>query len=358
MLEDSLRQRKYRPGEQIPGERELAKSMQVSQMTVNKAIQSLVEDGFLIREMGKGTFVASTYRPGVPDVIKIGFAIPTPVESTQVDHYLAPIIRGMQREAMNYSAQLVIAEAPRDKLYERTKLLNLDGFILTDVVESNRQDILKLASERHKLVLLGTAAQSMPVPSIDSDNFEGTKLGLQHLFDMGHTRIAGVFAYVDSSNTKHRIQAYKDAMHERRSRFNESYILKLGMENPTFEPLHEMVFRLLKSESPPTAFFCGGYYLALETMRAIRETGLRIPEDISVVGYDDPISAIYLTPPLTTVFQPLEEMGIAAVKLLLNWIHNEDDIPEKIMLPSKLIVRGTTAPLPYVTPVEESLMIY
>ncbi|HLV80803.1 MAG TPA: substrate-binding domain-containing protein, partial [Chthonomonadaceae bacterium] len=96
----------------------------------------------------------------------------------------------------------------------------------------------------------------------------------------------------------------------------------------------------------PTAFFCAGYYTALETIDVIRAEGLRIPEDISLVAFDDPVSARHLTPPLTTVSQPLDAMGCLAMEKLLQWLTRGETPPRQDILPTQLVVRGSTQPPP------------
>src|SRR5207302_6583580 len=123
------------------------------------------------------------------------------------------------------------------------------------------------------------------------------------------------------------------------------YQITFGDIPPLLERVHARVSQLLTLSPRPTAFFCGGYHLALEAMKAIQEAGLRIPEDISLVGFDDPISARYLSPALTTVHQPLEEMGQLAACKLVQWLRTQEEPPHRNVLPATLQVRDSTAPV-------------
>jgi DNA-binding LacI/PurR family transcriptional regulator len=98
-----------------------------------------------------------------------------------------------------------------------------------------------------------------------------------------------------------------------------------------------------KPAERPTAVFAAGYYLALETMNVARDAGLRLPEDLSVVGYDDPYSAQFSYPPLTTVRQPLAAMGGRAVELLDRYFEGEEDFASPVLIPPELQVRGSTS---------------
>ncbi|MCS6829614.1 MAG: substrate-binding domain-containing protein [Armatimonadota bacterium] len=115
-----------------------------------------------------------------------------------------------------------------------------------------------------------------------------------------------------------------------------------GDRKPASEATRRALRQMLHSSDRPTAFFCGGYYLALDVVRTAREEGLRIPEDLSVVGFDDPVSASLLSPPLTTVRQPLDEMGRLATLMLLQWLTNMEPPRQSVVLPTQLMVRGST----------------
>lgn len=345
ILEESVRTGKYRPGAQLPGERELAQTLQVSQMTVNKAIQAMANDGWLRREIGKGTFVLDDFRPPPPAVMRVGFAVPVTAETAQEDYYLGALLRGIQRAVSNEPISLTILETPVEALYERLMDAPIDGCLLIDVLDRTQDDVLRLAQAGRRMVILGADQDPLPIPYVDSDNYGGTRAALEHLIELGHRRIAGIFAYRDSCNTRQRLRAYRETLEAHDITVPDSYCIALGNIYPLFEPLHKAVAQLLAQTPRPTAFFCGGYYLALETIQGLRAQGVRIPEEFSVVGFDDPISASYFSPPLTTVAQPLEEMGQRATRKLVHWLHSQEE-PEPEILPVTLRIRGSSAPAP------------
>ena len=126
---------------------------------------------------------------------------------------------------------------------------------------------------------------------------------------------------------------------------DDTFVLMEEEATSISQPGREKIRQILRSSARPTAFFCGGYYLALEVMRIAREEGLDIPEDLSVVGFDDPVSAALLSPPLTTVRQPLDEMGRVATEMLLEWLKNTAPPRHGVVLPAQLMVRqSTTSP--------------
>src|SRR5581483_8162918 len=271
VLEESVRSGQYRPGSQLPGERELAQQLQVSQMTVNKAILALVNDGWLRREIGKGTFVSDGFRPPLPEVLRIGFAVPTTAEVAQEDFYLGALLRGIQRAVTNAPVSLTLLETPTDSLYERLIEAPVDGFLLTDVLDRCLDDVQRLAQAGRKMVILGADREPLHVPFVDSDNYGGARAAVEHLLSLGHRRIAGVFAYSGSCNTRHRLRAYQETLRAHGIAAPPEYTLTFGNIYPLLEPVHAQVTQLLSRTPRPTAFFCGGYYLALEAMKAVQE---------------------------------------------------------------------------------------
>ena len=124
----------------------------------------------------------------------------------------------------------------------------------------------------------------------------------------------------------------------------DRYVILGGDTYPLTEAARHQIRQLLRERPYPTAFICGGYNQALEIMRAIRDEGLAIPADISVVGFDDPVSAAHLAPPLTTVRQPLDEMGRMAMTKLSQWLATHTEPQRENVLPTELIVRCSTGP--------------
>src|SRR5579871_2677172 len=146
----------------------------------------------------------------------------------------------------------------------------------------------------------------MQVPFVDSDNVGGSRAAIEHLLDLGHRRIACVFTLLSSSNSLDRLRACETVLAERHLSLPHHYIIATEDAFPSTEARNDQVRCLLSLPDRPTAFFCAGYYSALETLQVVREMGLRVPEDVSMVAFDDPVSARHITPPLTTVRQPLE----------------------------------------------------
>jgi LacI family transcriptional regulator len=175
------------------------------------------------------------------------------------------------------------------------------------------------------------------------DEFRGGFLLTQHLLELGHERIGCIISVGDSSSSKARFDGYQKALAEAGISLNESLIVHTGPEIGSSEAA---TFTLLEQPHPPSAIIVHNDTLALGALSAIRKHGLRVPEDISVVGYDNIVEAAFFHPPLTTIDYPKRQMGEEAVSLLFDLIRQQDQTltPFTKMLPVKLIRRESTAP--------------
>lgn len=342
IIQQRIRSGKYRPGERIPGERDLASELRISQMTMNRALMELVKEGWLYREHGKGTFVPQGFCPPPPEMLQIGVVVHIPAERALEDFYLGSLFRGMQRAIANAPVSLSIIEVPADEIEDKLSDGLLDGLLVLDVLEQNVEKANRLFRSGFKMVVLGASWKGLEVPFVDSDNVGGTRAALQHLLTLGHRCIGGVFALAHTCNTQDRLRTFRHTLQEQGIPVDDSLILMEEELVSLSEAGRDRLRQILRSPARPTAFFCGGYYLALDVIRTAREEGLQIPGDLSVVGFDDPVSAALLSPPLTTVRQPLDEMGRIATLMLLQWLRNTEPPRQSVVLPTQLMVRGST----------------
>ncbi len=175
------------------------------------------------------------------------------------------------------------------------------------------------------------------------DEFRGGLLLTEHLLGLGHRRIGCIASIEDSSSSKVRFEGYIKALAEAGIAPDPALIVHAHQEIVASEAA---TFALLDQPQPPTAIFVHNDRLALGALSAIRKRGLRVPEDISVVGYDNVVEAAFFHPPLTTIDYPKHQMGEEAVSLLFNLIGQPDAAitPFTKMLPVELIMRESTAP--------------
>ncbi|MCC6727794.1 MAG: GntR family transcriptional regulator [Chthonomonadales bacterium] len=346
ILQDRITRGQYRPGGRLPGERDLAEDLRVSQMTVNKAVLALVDDGWLYRERGRGTFVREGFRPPLPAVLSLGAVVHVGGERPLEDFYLGSLFRGMQHAAMDEPVSLSLLHLPAEGLAERLLEANHDALLVVGPSDSDLPALRHVRREGRRVAMLGASWTDACLPFVDSDNRGGAEAAMEHLVSLRHRLIAGVFSLLDTCNTQDRMLAFRRVLDHHGLRIPSACVVTSGSEFPLSEEARRQVRATLRLKPRPTAYFCGGYFIALEVMRAIREDGLDVPGDVSVVGFDDPVSASHLNPPLTTVRQPLDQMGERTVHMLLQWTRTGEEPAHGVVLPTHLLVRGSSGPAP------------
>jgi DNA-binding LacI/PurR family transcriptional regulator len=200
-----------------------------------------------------------------------------------------------------------------------------------------------LHSRRIPVVLINAAVAGLGFPCVATDDHVAASQAFRHLSSLGHTRIGLLIGPEDHMPSCRKLAAFRE--HARRA----------GMADP---PVEHTLFsleggqaaaaRMLRAEV--TGIICGSDVLALGAIRAIRRAGLTVPGDVSVVGYDDSAWLNSTDPPLTTIRQPIEPMGKAAVALLVNQMETVLTHPEELLFEPELVVRGSTGPAPFQPP--------
>jgi LacI family transcriptional regulator len=173
------------------------------------------------------------------------------------------------------------------------------------------------------------------IASVIVDDEAGAALAIRHLLELGHRRIAHVAGPQDADTARRRLRGYRAA-------------LRLGGVEASYDEAagHLAAAALLRLRPRPTALFAANIRIAIGTLSAVRRARLRVPEDVSVIGFDDTPLASYLDPPLTTVRMPLEELGSVAAESLLREIGGRRAESVMVDIPPELVVRGSAAPPP------------
>jgi LacI family transcriptional regulator len=241
-----------------------------------------------------------------------------------------------------------------------------EGYFYFVVSHRHRNDLIeeypRLLQQRavEGLVLVDTQCQpgiSVPIVSVSGhkhlpgvtnislNHGRAARLALDHLHALGHRKIAFIKGQVFSSDTEVRWKAVRTAAEELRIVVEENLTVQLESDSPTPQPGYDMTCKLLKTAPEFTALFAFNDISALGAIRALREAGRKVPEDVSVIGFDDIQSAAYQNPGLTTIRQPLREMGMTAAETLVRRItgRKNAEYPKSIVVEPELIVRGSTA---------------
>ena len=181
------------------------------------------------------------------------------------------------------------------------------------------------------------------IPAVSAAHAAGARAAVEHLLGLGHRRIGAITGPPAWMATTERLQGYKGALAAAGVMPDPALIIQSNFETAGGESAAR---RLLAAKERPTAIFAFNDNAAVGVLNVARELRLRVPEDLSVVGFDDSEQAAIVTPALTTVRQPLAEMGRMAVSLLLRMLENQRVEGLKVELATRLVIRESTAPVP------------
>ncbi len=224
------------------------------------------------------------------------------------------------------------------KFVQMLRAKQVDGVVITPHAEPEKL-IAPLLQAHIPVVVLEHDLKG--VHCIGIDELRGGLLATEHLIGLGHRRIGLLKHKPTSALSTRRSEGYAKALKQAGIKPERTLIIEC---DGTHEAGDHAMRRLLNLRDPPTAVVAHNDVLALGALHAIRTAGLRVPEDISVVGYDDIASAAYLEPPLTTVHSPKTQMGVLAAQTLMRLIRDaEPPKPVTVTLPVELIVRQSTA---------------
>ncbi|NLZ51844.1 MAG: LacI family transcriptional regulator [Thermoanaerobacteraceae bacterium] len=219
---------------------------------------------------------------------------------------------------------------------------SVDGFIIT-TAHYNDENAINLAKDNIPLVLLDRNIEKSDEYDIDvvhSDNVAGGYLAPNHLIQLGHKSIACFLGPPQIEVNLEREKGYIKAMKEANLKISPKLVV-YGDFKLDFG--YKKTINLLNGNIKPTAFFAANDLIALGIIRALKSVGLSVPSDISVVGYDNTILAELTDPPLTTINQPIREMGYHATELLIKKLKGERSTSEKIIFNTELIIRKSTS---------------
>ncbi|WP_432825077.1 LacI family DNA-binding transcriptional regulator [Dactylosporangium sp. CA-092794] len=262
-------------------------------------------------------------------------------------HMVAAVNYGVASVFEPSPYEIILYTATNEKDYgplvERITASGLSAGLLVVTHDQPLEPLEQLHRSGLPVVLVNTLATPSRLPSVRADNYDGTRIALRHLIELGHTRIACVQGLMEYACCQDRYRGYLDGLAEAGIAADPRLTAAGAFHAPT---VRERVSELLTGPDRPTAVVAQNDNTAYAVMEAAIDCGLRVPQDISVVGFDDIASSADTHPPLTTVRQPFPEMGMAAAGMLLAMIDGSGGTEPVITLPTGLIVRESTARVP------------
>ena len=285
----------------------------------------------VIADLGyESSLVARSLRSRRTNVIGIIVADLEPF-SAELLKGAARAIRGTGYELIVYSGGGHVED---DAGWERRYLSRLSG-TLTDGTVLVTPTVVDVSTST-PVVAVDPHAGSSEMPTVDSENLQGAMAATEYLIGLGHLRIGFLAGRSDLESARRRERGYREALSNAGIPFVADLVRVGGY---TEESARSPARELLEMTDRPTAIFAANDVSAIQTMRVANEMGLRVPDDLSVIGFDNIPESALTIPPLTTIDQSIQQMGYEAAKLLLGLIDEPDRDPIHLTLPTELVVR-------------------
>ncbi|MEO5953801.1 MAG: LacI family DNA-binding transcriptional regulator [Chloroflexia bacterium] len=306
--------------------RALNNSGYVSQDVRARVITSATELGYVQNA------VASSLRANKTQLIALLAGVTNPFWSN--------VARGIEDTAMEAGYGLIMCDTADEPAKEARYIdlltrRRIDGLIIA-ATQDSAPILQNLKKRRQPFVLIDRVVEGVAADSVRGDNFGAAYQMTRHLISTGYTRIGMVSGAHNVSTAEERVEGYRSALAESGMETEDTILYGQYSEIWGYQATKELMLR----ENPPEALFAANNFIALGILECLHTLGLRVPEDVAIVCFDD-TTKVESARLLTTASQPAEEMGRAATHLLLQLIDNPDKAPEEIVLPIDLMIRNS-----------------
>jgi DNA-binding LacI/PurR family transcriptional regulator len=354
-LRQSILSGRWPPGYRLPSETELQRQLKISRSTIRQALRSAEVEGLIERVPGRGTFVAQphTRHNGRSPIAFVTFDFESEFQRL--------LLTGAEMAARHAGYPIIFANSSGDmqeerRLLERLKQDRVAGILLWSILEYSSPGywLERLQNGFPPVTLMDRTLKGLQCDFVASDNYAGAYAATRHLLELGHQqivflscRILGLLPIAE------RLRGYRAALEDAGLAPNEPWLVGeahqellhraalLAYGDPA-SPHVQQIVAYLETERP-TAIFTMNDNLALLALKAARLAGLSVPDDVSIVGFDDMDVVSHLEIPLTTVAQDTYQIGKRAAELLIERIEGYDGPPRWELLPTQLKVRASTA---------------
>lgn len=259
--------------------------------------------------------------------------------------FYAEVVRGVERSCYERGYSLILCNTEGD--------INRLNRSLETLLQKRVDGLLMMCTENHlpcgdifsryprlPMVMMDWSPFEMGGDIIQDNSLVGGETATRYLIDQGFERIACIAGPLDKSPARYRLDGFYNAMRNANLSVPDEYVVCSDFE---FVGGFDSMNQLLSLADPPQAVFSSNDAMAVGAYQAIYQKGLRVPHDISIIGYDDIDLSPYLTPPLTTIHQPKDELGKLAIDQLLYRMDNPNGKAELLVLTPKLVIRGSVS---------------
>jgi GntR family transcriptional regulator, arabinose operon transcriptional repressor len=340
-LRSEILEKPYQTGDPFYSEGDLVAKYGVARGTIRQALSTLEQEGYIRREKGRGTFVSlKGFSPDQANTTTISFIVPH-----FRDSYVPTILLGVEAAARECGVNVLFRHAESDP--------DLQSRLIREAVEYGSAGILlfPVDSTYHDPILLQYLASGFPIVVLDhyfagvdtdyviSDGYGGMLRAVQHLLGLGHRQIGFVTWDLNRAGEMGRYLGYQQALRE--WKIEPAPDLTCNLPEYPVDDLSALTAFLARSDRP-TAIVALNDYLAVKVMRACRDAGLKIPGDLALIGFDDTDIAAQMEIPLTSVSQPIHEIGAQAIRILVNKIKENTQETQRVVLPTHLVIRESS----------------
>lgn len=326
----------WREGDGIPPEKTLCVEFDIARGTLRQALKILEDEGYLRREQGRGTFITLPERGTNAKTNHLAFVVPYVRDSS-----VSSILVGFQHVAEQSGYSVIFNHvnndiAQQEEVIRKLVRQGVMGIALYPVDSEHTSPVAELAASGYPIVLVDRYLKGISTDYVMTDHFGGALRGVHYLLNLGHERVGFVTWLSPAISMEHRLLGYRQALRERGIQAENELICRVqGYPTVDLTPLKTY----LSGSQRPTAIFAANDQIAIALYRAAAAVGLRVPEDLAVVGFDNLDISPHLDPPLTTVSQPFMKIGETAVELLLRRIRGEAGHLQQITLTPELVIR-------------------
>ncbi len=305
----------------------------VSAKTKKIILEAVEEMGYYPNSIARSLTTKKSWTLGVIFIEDLGVGIKHP--------FFSAVIQSFKQRVEKIGYDLIFLSqnigSEKKSYLDHAIHRGVDGII---IVCSNYddQEVVKLMDSKIPSVVIDLHSNKSSV--VYSDNFSGSEKAVEYLHSLGHQKIAHISGHKSTFAGIERLRGFKHAIEKLELNIPSSYIVEGGFFS--YEGGYKGMKRLLELNERPTAVFAGGDMMAIGAINAIEDYGLNVPDDFSIIGFDDIELARFMTPKLTTVRQDTDLIGENAAKVLLSQINENNKVFSAITIPVELIIRGST----------------
>lgn len=325
---------------------DIAKKANCSAMTVSKVINNNGKISETTRQRIRQIMIDMNYVPNsnARSLVLQQTKLLSLLIADITNPFYTTLTKGAEDAAKQLGYQLLFSNSDesiiKEKEYIETVLsARVAGVMIAPVGDPSLEHLKLLEQYGIPFVLIDREVPGVNADTVMGDSKEGASKLTEHLIELGHRRIAMINGHLEASTARYRQEGYKEALLLNGIQWDEQLMMEMEF-NP--KNADEHIEKLLDLQQPPTAIFAANNLIALAAIRSLRRKGYRVPEDMSIVCFDDLEADYVLDPFLTVASQPAYEFGAIGIQTLIDRIQGNQEQTRHVILPSKLILRGSS----------------